>query len=508
MSKRVFFSLIFGLIALLIFLRWNSFTAPFERDEGEYAYSAWLLSKNIPPYEFKFILKPPLIIYTYLVGYLVNQEAVWPYRLIVLAFDIATVFLIGAIVKKLKDTNIAFWAMYLMVFMLNFYHFTFAANTERFMLVPLLGLLCLYVYFKRKITRRVLIFGGILGALAILYKPVCLLVVIAIYCAWLGNIRAKRKKIYDVYSSLLYLLVGFTATTALTFGYFLLRVRLDYLVEQLIIFNSYYAATFAGKIDYLLYHLGVITFNWFLLILVIILGLFQNFREKAFYLLLIILSLISIHSSLPGHYYLLIAPFLVIVYALSIDSLSQTRVIKLLVKPHKFIAVSSFLIILTVLPVNLIIVSLSPNQLVKQVYARDDFFGETKAASEIIKSRTSLRDYVFVYGSEPQINFYSKRLSPDRFVYLNYILWPTPFSGKYAHELVNSLNNNPPKIIVIVNTFPSFVPKTLSAYLEEKLRMEYELIGGFSDDEGIFKFFNEANKPDNIYIGVYERRGN
>src|SRR2546426_528063 len=56
------------LTVLFLAVRWNTFAAPFERDEGEYAYAAWLMRQGILPYENSFMQKPPMVIYTYLAG--------------------------------------------------------------------------------------------------------------------------------------------------------------------------------------------------------------------------------------------------------------------------------------------------------------------------------------------------------------------------------------------------------------------------------------------------------
>ncbi|MBP5788048.1 MAG: glycosyltransferase family 39 protein, partial [Kiritimatiellae bacterium] len=47
-------------------LQWNWFSMPLERDEGEYAYAAWLMrtGKGVP-YRDSFLQKPPMIVYTY-----------------------------------------------------------------------------------------------------------------------------------------------------------------------------------------------------------------------------------------------------------------------------------------------------------------------------------------------------------------------------------------------------------------------------------------------------------
>ncbi len=65
-----------GMTCLFLLLRWNSFNAPFERDEGEYAYSARLLSHGEMPYEHSFLQKPPMIIYTYMVGQYISEGSI------------------------------------------------------------------------------------------------------------------------------------------------------------------------------------------------------------------------------------------------------------------------------------------------------------------------------------------------------------------------------------------------------------------------------------------------
>lgn len=56
------FCLFAGWLWLLCF---NTIASPFQRDEGEYAYSAQLLREGGVPYKEAFMQKPPMIIYTY-----------------------------------------------------------------------------------------------------------------------------------------------------------------------------------------------------------------------------------------------------------------------------------------------------------------------------------------------------------------------------------------------------------------------------------------------------------
>ncbi len=40
-----------GIPALLVVLRWNSFSVPLTQDEAEYAYAAQILQRSLHPYE-------------------------------------------------------------------------------------------------------------------------------------------------------------------------------------------------------------------------------------------------------------------------------------------------------------------------------------------------------------------------------------------------------------------------------------------------------------------------
>ena len=86
-----------GVTALTIILRWNSFNIPLIRDEGEYAYSAWLLLKGISPYLNSFLQKPPLIIYSYALPQLFGLAEPWAFRFLACLFVLGATFLTGLI---------------------------------------------------------------------------------------------------------------------------------------------------------------------------------------------------------------------------------------------------------------------------------------------------------------------------------------------------------------------------------------------------------------------------
>lgn len=79
-----------AIIVLLLATQWNWFGMPFERDEGEYSYAAWILNNGGVPYRDVFIQKPPMIIYTYWLGQQLSDTACWPPQLLAFVFVMLT----------------------------------------------------------------------------------------------------------------------------------------------------------------------------------------------------------------------------------------------------------------------------------------------------------------------------------------------------------------------------------------------------------------------------------
>jgi len=90
----------------LLFLNFNTITAPFQRDEGEYAYSAQLLRDGGTPYKESFMQKPPMIIYTYYLAQTVSEN-VWTPRALALLFIFLTGLILADLIRKEYDNKSA-----------------------------------------------------------------------------------------------------------------------------------------------------------------------------------------------------------------------------------------------------------------------------------------------------------------------------------------------------------------------------------------------------------------
>ena len=198
------------IIAFLFFaylLHWNSFSSPWEGDEGEYAYSAWLLSQDISPYENSFLQKPPLIVYTYYLSHLIFPFSIWAPRLLAFLFTLGVILLLTLIAKKIYGSKIATFVLWISPIFLSAISFdALPANTERFMLLPLTGLLALAVFYRE--TKKPLIYlaGGVLVTLAFFYKQIALFPLIIISAYWLFSGYFFHKNIRQVLKNLFFLI--------------------------------------------------------------------------------------------------------------------------------------------------------------------------------------------------------------------------------------------------------------------------------------------------------------
>ena len=175
---RTFLSII-GLTAFFILFRWNNFNIPLIRDEGEYAYSAWLLTHNIAPYLNAFMQKPPMIIYTYALAQLISPGIYWMPRILAYAAVALATVLIGLIARREFGKGAGLAAAWLVTPMLLLPMVRqYPANVEMFLMLPLMAVLAFYVFKRNKASALHWFWAGVFSAITILYKPTVFLILL------------------------------------------------------------------------------------------------------------------------------------------------------------------------------------------------------------------------------------------------------------------------------------------------------------------------------------------
>ncbi|MFQ5560348.1 MAG: hypothetical protein ACE5FU_07175, partial [Nitrospinota bacterium] len=101
-----------------------------------------------------------------------------------------------------------------------------------------------------------------------------------------------------------------------------------------------------------------------------------------------------------------------------------------------------------------------PARLSEEIYGENPFAASIEVG-EYIKANSKEGDQIFVFGSEPQIYFYSGRRSVSPLIFTYPLVENNAFAKELQGELINALEKNIPRYFVYVN-----VPFSWSAHPE------------------------------------------
>lgn len=488
-------------LAFFFLLHWNSFDSPWERDEGEYAYSAWLMTQDKIPYRDSFVQKPPLIIYTYYFSQLIKPLALWPPRVLGFIFTLSSCILLAMIAKKLYGPKAAWFALWVSPLLLTLPSlFALAANTEKFMLLPLIGLLALFVFYKDEDKKIIYFFAGALSSLAILYKPIALMTITVLLIYWLSYNWRSNKDINKLLVAGGYIFFGVLITVFLSLAYFIFNGAMGDMWQQVVVYNASYVADMKRYFPGLFFHYLKLFLNSWPLIILLTVSAFI-LRPKLLFLLwfLLLVSLLSVCFATVGHYYLLIMPFLILISAGAYIKFID----KLEVKEEEWKNVILAAIVIITISISFSMIAeqffFSPQGLSIWIYGEDNPFNESDLVAQKIKENTKLGEKIFIAGSEPQIYYFSQRESVSKFDITYPVSTKTVWADIYQSKIINDLNKNKPAAIILsLRSSSGFLnqapPILLIDYLSLDLKNNFRLIGGVGLDSEKKAFWEDAGR--------------
>jgi hypothetical protein len=478
-----------GICVLLVVLRWNSLDAPLVRDEGEYAYAAQLLGHGLLPYEHAFLQKPPMVVYTYALSGAMAPNVFWFPRVLAGLFALLATCLLGSITRLEFGPGLALPTMWLVTPMLLFPGlWQFAANTEAFMLVPLLGAVLVYVVSRHRGGRPGAWFwAGLLGGIALWYKYTALPVLALLFVVWsveewragTGGRRLCGRWLLGI--------CGVSIASGAILAPFLARDGGKRLWECTVTFNRYYMEAAGFGAAALWSTLELFLTDWWILFLLPAILVVRGRGRVWFWAVMFLAAWVSTGASSHGHYYLLVMPFWALLVAVAIDDLASMGAARLKWSHHGLRCAFTVVVLLLLCLPDLSWVACSKPEFAAVKAGGGNAFLESRAVARRVAELTAPGDYVFVAGSEPQILCYSKRLSPTRFVIAYPLMLPTPLAEGYQREAMRDLERHPPAVIVFARSGTSWLrqersPPAFLAYLEKLLADRYERVGGWVAD--------------------------
>lgn len=476
---------ILGLFAFFIMLRWNSFNAPFIRDEGEYAYSAWLLRQDIVPYVNAFMQKPPMIIYSYALAQLINQDAYWPPRILAYVFVALATVLTALIARKEFGEGAGLAAAWLVtpMFLLPGLQQQ-PANVEMFLVLPFMLAIACYIFNRGKASGLCWFSAGLFSALSVLYKPTVLLILSFMFIKW--GFEAWRYSMDPgrVFKNIAAGILGGALASSAVLGYFLSHRAFGALWECVVDFNRHYAACVNFQYGSLVHYLLIFLQNWWGLFAVTAYFIVKCFWRAPLYIWLFVLAAASTCASSLSHYYIILMPFWAILAAGAVNALTEKAAAK-----SSFRASSIRTVILTTLLITMVWgtadnLLMSPRECMAAQLSGENPFYESPAVARRVAELTSADDRVFIAGSEPQILYYAKRKSATRFVIMYPLVVNTPMAPGYQERAIEEISSDLPKVIVLATSRLSWgrqplISDVFNTYLRDLLKNRYVLVGGF-----------------------------
>jgi hypothetical protein len=467
---------------------------PLERDEGEYAYIAQQILQGVPPYASGYSLKLPGIDAAYALILVVFGQTQTAIHMGLLMANLAAILLVFLFAKKLFNPVAGTAAAASFAIMsLGKSVMGLSANAEHFVILPALaGVLFIHRIAEKRRYCGVLAAGLLMGlAFIIKQHGIFFAVFGAVYLLYndLRHIPIQWKKC--IVSQII-----FGAGVATPFAVTCLLMR------QTGVFKEFWFWTFTYAYKYVTsmpLYLGRQLFRtqssqilaeniliWlFAMLGLLIVLLRSHFRVRAFFIVsFLVFSFLTICPGyyFRGHYFIMLLPVAAILAGAGFYGLFELLTghcpgfLRGLVITLAGIAVAGF----SLFSQRVYLFELSPTGVCRLIYDGNPF-PESLEIAKYIKENTSPADTIAVFGSEPQIYFYSKRRAATRYIYAYQLMDRNEFTFEMQEEMVREIVAANPELVILVNVQASWIVKP------ESVPVIFEWSNGYVDE-----FFDTA----------------
>jgi hypothetical protein len=483
-----------ALLLVILFvagIRFHLRDMPLERDEGEYAYAGQLILQGIPPYELAYNMKLPGTYAAYAVIMEIFGQTAAGIRLGLLVVNAATIVLVFLLTRKLAGPLAAFVAgtTYAVLSILPSV-LGFAGHATHFVVLCALG--GILVLLRAVDSQHGLLWffsSGLLLGLAFLMKQPGLVFAAfgALYivrCSWKQpRLLARREVIFLAGAALPFALTclalaragvfrnfwfwtltyarEYSSETSLATGWQALRQSLQWVLHP---FPLWAIA-----------EIGMVALFWD-----------RRWRPQVFFLTTFTAS--SLLAVCAGfyfrpHYYILVLPAASILAGLAVSSgrqllaergfVQSARLVPLLV----FCSACAF----SLWDQRSFLFELESVAAGQKIYAANPFAEAIQVASTV-RASTTKKDTIAVFGSEPEIYFYSGRHSATAYLYMYDLIKPQPYQLRMRQEMMHQIETARPRVVIYVDDWASWGWKRgqeqdeFFAWMEGYIREGYEPI--------------------------------
>lgn len=486
-------------VATALYVRIRLLDMPLERDEGEYAYSGALILKGYAPYLHAYTMKLPGMAYLSALFMFCFGKSVQGLHVGLVTANLLSTAMVCRIGATISGKTSGALAAGVFALLTVSHHLlgTFSHATH-FIVLFLLVAILLTTGSNRTFARSRYLAAGFSLGLAFLVKQHASIFMVALFIF----IAFDRENSKQRAARGLHLLAGFITPCLIT----LLTIMLQGNFSSFWFWTVSYASTYASELTLLL---GWMNFKsqvreilnsaliyWLLAGTGFLLLIFRPAERAA--VLLAPLACCSLLAIAPGfyfrpHYFILLTPAISLLAASLASERLNFRGFRMGV-----IIATFFAALLQLWQEKWFLFAAPPEEYLKKAYQTTKPFVESAVIADYIRKTTSKKDRILVLGSEPQIYFYSDRLSATGHIYMYPLMEEQPYALKMQAEMLRQIEASRPVCVILVDDLSSWLAVSkegtlLREKLGELVKNRYELDGvaAVSREDQSFYVFGE-----------------
>jgi hypothetical protein len=463
-------------ILLVCFIRIRMLSLPLERDEGEYAYCGQLILQGIPPYSMAYNLKLPGTYYSYALMMAAFGQSSRGIHLGLMAVCLGSMLLTYFIARRLFDNSVgAIAAVVVGLVSVSPTLYGQAAHATHF--VTFFMLIGFYLLLLASYRHSLLfsLLGGIAMGLAGLCKQPGLF--FWLFGPFVLTILHDKTDCPPGSSqsgapprSTLPSLLAYGAGLMIPIGLTLLGLRFAGVFDRFWFWTMVYPQAYGSRIPVMSAWTNfkarlpevtsVFTALWVMAGLGVPALLLYPARARSRIVAALFLFF-SFLTCIPGfhfrqHYFLPLVPALGIMVGVLIATINERAGKRLRAAPLVTAAFFAVAVAGGLIMKRGFFFEQNPTELCRTVYGGNPF-PESLPVAQYIKQNTREDDRIFVYGSEPQLYFYSNRKSATGYIYMYDLAYRHLYLGRMQSDMIREVELNRPRMIVYVSTTTSWL---------------------------------------------------
>jgi 4-amino-4-deoxy-L-arabinose transferase-like glycosyltransferase len=459
------------LVAILFFagVRYRLRTAPLERDEGEYAYAGQLMLEGVPPYQLAYNMKLPGTYGAYAIIMAIFGETDTGIRTGLLILNATTTLVLFALARRLFGGVIAaVCGITYAALSASSYVYGLAGHATHFVVAAAVSGILLLTYALDSDRLTFLFSSGTLLGLAFLMKQPGL--AFSLFGLYYFAYR-KRNRLLD-WRYILPRVGMLCAGVAWPFAMTCLILYRAGVFAKFWFWTFDYARAYGTIVPYWAawrnFHKTLAGLLWedpvlWALVICGIVALFLNQQlrpQRSFVIGLLFFSFAAVSAGFyfREHYFIMLLPVASLLCGIAV--LTATEALQ---ERKLQLAVVGIPGILYVIAIVYFVFQQSPYFFAPNAdtAAERKYYGDpvlaARAIGEYFETNAPLKARLAVFGSEPEIYFYSHRHSATGYIYTYGLMEGQPYATRMQDEMVQEVASAHPEYVLFVDDYWSWL---------------------------------------------------